>query len=364
MENSVLLSKIILLRHKLAQLFGFSNYCEKILPRKVLKDSKIVLDLLESVSESTKSITSKEIEKLVQIKKEIEMNSDNFNPWDITYTAGIYDEKEKQLKNSSQKIERNEQISEYFEFNTCLKGLKYVCKSLFNIIIKREQIESTEGWVDNLNDIFKFNLYYDSNYESNGNGDNNSVSLDDIDNNEVDVSKFQLLGTIYLDPFSRDYKFSGASHFTIRCGISNESEENNKVLLSDSQLPIVGLLFNFGRDKNNQLFLTPNQLETLYHEWGHALHSLLSRTKFQHLSGTRGSTDFVEVPSHLFEYFARDPNVIVKWAKHHQTNQSPSLKLLSDSLSTTKDFAGIEYQTQILYAVIDQVNTLICNILI
>ena len=81
---------------------------------------------------------------------------------------------------------------------------------------------------------------------------------------------------------------------------------------------------------------------------------MLSRTTFQHLSGTRGSTDFVEVPSHLFEYFARDSRILSQWATHH-TNKAPLPAHLIDEANSHKNrFAGIEILTQVLYSSIDQ----------
>ena len=128
-------------------------------------------------------------------------------------------------------------------------------------------------------------------------------------------------------------KFPGAAHFTLRCGCSNNSENNSHRNRSNSnyesesndhktnnynkssktninikvdqyQLPVVALSFNFTPPNKNNMMngiistLSLSDVETLHHEWGHALHSLLSRTTFQHLSGTRGPTDFVEVRNH------------------------------------------------------------------
>ena len=80
------------------------------------------------------------------------------------------------------------------------------------------------------------------------------------------------------------------------------------------------------------------------------MHSLLSRTSYQHLSGTRGAVDFVEVPSHLFEYFSRNPKVIRNWARHHKTGSPIPSGLIEDALKAKKSFLAIELQTQILYS--------------
>ena len=141
------------------------------------------------------------------------------------------------------------------------------------------------------------------------------------------------LGTLYLDPLPRPAKFPGAAHFTLRAGRAGEGGEGTSGRAPT--LPVVALVTNFGgcgvagpgpapegtglgREREPRSSpsppcshgdgpLSPSEASTLLHEVGHALHSLLSRTAFQHLSGTRGPLDLVEVPSHLAERWLRAP---------------------------------------------------------
>jgi intermediate peptidase len=93
----------------------------------------------------------------------------------------------------------------------------------------------------------------------------------------------------------------------------------------------------------------------LYHEFGHGLHSLLSRTSFQHLSGTRAAMDFVETPSHLFESFARDPVFMSRMlARHYITGMPMSERRARHLALSHSDFRGIEIQTQIVHSKFDQ----------
>jgi intermediate peptidase len=120
----------------------------------------------------------------------------------------------------------------------------------------------------------------------------------------------QLVGTVYVDLFQRHKKIGQPAHLTLQCGCA-DTKGFIKTLIKEGrgsdysqtqatsmpwQPPVVALLLSFPRSAHSaDPCLSLQDVETLYHEFGHALHSLLSRTTFQHLSGTRGSVDFVEV---------------------------------------------------------------------
>lgn len=182
------------------------------------------------------------------------------------------------------------------------------------------------------------------------------------------------LGTIYLDMFSRSNKYPGAAHFVVQCGKklssedrgSNESADsavvspgNNIQSVGEFQMPIVSLVMSFqpkdfSIQQEKDFLLSPAEMETLFHEFGHALHSLLSRTDFQHVSGTRSALDFVELPSHLFEYFASDWRVIRNFAKHYRTGEIIPKSLLEKYNFSKRAFSATDIQSQIINALLDQ----------
>lgn len=100
--------------------------------------------------------------------------------------------------------------------------------------------------------------------------------------------------------------------------------------------------------------LNHSDVDTLFHEFGHALHSLLSRTDYQHFSGTRVAFDMAETPSNLFEYYAWDYRVLKKFASHYSTGDVIPEKLVESMQGAKKMFAAMELQQQILYALVDQ----------
>jgi len=178
---------------------------------------------------------------------------------------------------------------------------------------------------------------------------------DGIDN-ECTLKKFNLLneidgthiGVIYLDLYPREGKYRNAAHFTIRCG-----HEGN----GSFQSPIVAVVCNLSSSQKDidSTLMSITDVETLFHEFGHALHSLLSHTSFQHLSGTRTAMDFIETPSNLMEYYVYNPDFLKFIGKHYITGKpisSDSVYCMTKSFYT---FRATEIRSQVLLAHFDQI---------
>ena len=124
----------------------------------------------------------------------------------------------------------------------------------------------------------------------------------------------------------------------------------------DYQLPIVVIFLNFHNPESScPTLLSPAMVDNLFHEMGHAIHSMLARTPYQHITGTRCSTDLAEVPSILMENFASDPRVVAKFAKHYSTGKPIEEKLLNSWIESKSLFAASDLQLQIFYSALDQV---------
>ncbi|KAG0569298.1 hypothetical protein KC19_6G081200 [Ceratodon purpureus] len=130
------------------------------------------------------------------------------------------------------------------------------------------------------------------------------------------------------------------AHFTLK-GCRRISE-------SDYQLPVVALACNFAApDGNTPPILNPWEVETLFHEFGHALHSLLSRTEFQHFSGTRTVLDFSETPSQLFEHYAWDYRLLSQFGRHYLTGEIIPEKMVASMNDAKRMLSATEVQRQV-----------------
>ncbi|KAI8564627.1 hypothetical protein RHMOL_Rhmol03G0195400 [Rhododendron molle] len=208
-------------------------------------------------------------------------------------------------------------VASYFPLPQCIEGLKVLVKLLFGMTFQSVPLAPGESWHP---DVLKMSLYHPEE------GD---------------------LGYLYLDLNSRTGKYPGCAHFAIKGG--------RRISDSEYQLPVVALVCNFAGSRNSATVRINHwEVETLFHEFGHALHSLLSRTDYQHFSGTRVAIDLAETPSNLFEYFAWDYRVLKTFARHYSTGEIIPEKLVESMRGAKKMFAATELQRQVFYAIMDQ----------
>ncbi|ODV82529.1 hypothetical protein CANARDRAFT_10479 [[Candida] arabinofermentans NRRL YB-2248] len=330
-------------RGVLARLMGNQSFSEYQLHEKMAKTPENVISFLKNLQNEIYSDVLEELRILYKYQpdKTIENPTDDelvqlVKPWDREYLSTLHLMK--------QKSHNLEDISSYFSVGTVVAGLSSLFKSIYGIELKPVKTETGETWSD---DVRKF---------------------------EVVSETEGIVGIIYLDLFYRDNKTLNPAHFTVCCSrkiypeeLDSEDEFNLKLKTIQTneykneifQLPIISLVCNFVPDyyKNgaSKSLLTLSHVETLFHEMGHAMHSMLGRTNLHNVSGTRCSTDFVELPSILMEHFAKDERVLMSFAKHHETGKPLPLNLIRRHQIDNSFFNKSEVFGQIKMALLDQV---------
>ncbi|XP_017015273.1 mitochondrial intermediate peptidase [Drosophila takahashii] len=305
-----LLRDLLLCRHELARSCGFETYAHRALNGSTMERPEIVREFIDHLSEKLRPRADADFARMTQMKRLEGGQPDAMaEVWDTPYFTS-------QLRRQSLKAQTNEFLP-YFSLGGCMEGLDNLLQALYCVRLENTEMEPGESWH---NDIYKLAVTH----ETEG-----------------------LLGYIYCDFFERVGKPNQDCHFTIQGG--------KRLPDGSYQLPVVVVMLGLPQPRwSGPTLLSPARVDNLFHEMGHAMHSMLARTEHQHVTGTRCSTDFAEVPSVLMEYFASDPRVLRTFARHFQTQKPISEDMLRRLCASKHLFAASETQLQVFYSALDQ----------
>nr|XP_004670581.2 mitochondrial intermediate peptidase isoform X1 [Jaculus jaculus] len=304
------LEELLRSRDLLANLVGYSTFSHRALQGTIAQNPETVMQFLEKLSDKLSERTVKDFEMMRRMKMKLNPQNAVLMPWDPPYYSGVIRAERYNIEPSL--------YCPFFSLGACMEGLNILFNKLLGISLYAEPPAKGEVWCD---DVRKLAVVH----ESEG-----------------------LLGYIYCDFFQRENKPYQDCHFTIRGGRLKED--------GSYQLPVVVLMLNLPHSsRNSPTLLTPGMMENLFHEMGHAMHSMLGRTRYQHVTGTRCPTDFAEVPSILMEYFSNDYRVVNQFARHYQTGQLLPKAMVSRLCESKKVCAAAELQLQVFYAALDQI---------
>lgn len=266
-SNIATIYDIVRLRHSIAKLLGHETYAELVLTKKMAKTPEAVYNMLDKLRDAYLAKAREEVETIAgQAERRDQIST--LEPWDWSYYAELY--REKALKYEE------EQTRPYFELSSVVEAMFGLAGKLYGIELRRNG---------------ELPVYHP-----------------DVEAYDV-LREGQLLGTLLLDYFPRKGKRSGA-------WMTNYVEEYEGVR------PVISLVTNFTPPSDEKpSLLTFDETTTLFHEFGHALHGLLTTVKHASLSGTNVEHDFVELPSQMNENWMRRRDFVKSFAKHYQTGE-------------------------------------------
>jgi thimet oligopeptidase len=308
-QNVPLLEKILTLRDDIARKLGYKTWADYQTEVKMVKNAATAIKFLEDLQTGLQPKFHGELEEYRQLKvNETGDTNATIKVWDWRYYSNL-------LKIEKYNVDA-EQLRVYFPYQHVLEGLFRTYQSIFSL--KFERVEPPYKWVDDLQ------MYA-----------------------VTDARTGEPLGLFYLDMFPREGKYNHFAEFGIIDG----------KLLPDGtyQRPTAALICNFpAPTSDHPSLMSHDDVVTIFHEFGHAMHSILTRAKYARFSGTSVPRDFVEAPSQMLENWPWDKKVLDSFAADYR---DPSKKISPAILASLKEARlateGTRYERQLSFALLD-----------
>ena len=303
-DNQDIIKKIVDLNHRRAQILGYDNYADFILEKRMAKDRKTVMNFLDDLYENSYEIAKQEVEDLRKFAKESD-GVDDFRTWDVAY----YTEKlKKQLFDLDE-----DALRPYFKSENVVNGVFKIAERLYGLTFEQ--------------------LYDVQTYHA------------DVKVYEVKDGDGSHIGILYEDLYPRAGKRSGAW--------MNELQSQG-LIGGEIRRPHVSFTCNLTKSTETKpSLLTYSEVETIFHEFGHCLHGLLSNCKYTSVGGTSVYWDFVELPSQIMENWVGEKEALNLFAHHFETGKVIPEELI-EKINKSKNFMqGSMYLRQLSFAYLD-----------
>jgi thimet oligopeptidase len=310
-ENLPLMTEIIQLRKEIARRLGYKTWADYQIEPKMATNGATALKFLQDLKVGLQPKLDGELKQYQVLKaKETGDTAAKINLWDTRYYAN-------QLRKEQFTID-TEALRVFFPYDKALAGMFQVYETIFAIRLEEVEVPAGNSWAP-------------------------GVQLFVV----TDKATGEPLGALYLDMFPRDGKYNHFAQFGVVDG----------KLLPDGtyQRPTAALICNFPPpQKDKPSLLSHDEVETLFHEFGHAMHTILTRAKTVRFSGTAVPADFVEAPSQMLENWIFDKSVLDSFAADYR---DPSKKVPGEILSKLKAAKlatiGNHYRRQLSFGILD-----------
>ncbi|KAI8873391.1 zincin [Ramicandelaber brevisporus] len=334
-ENSALLAEAVELRRKHANILGYAHHAAYKLEEKMAKDSDRVKEFLRDLHQKLVGLGKKEIEALAQLKNselaERGLKSDGkINSWDFRYYIN-------ELTKRDYAVDEHK-IKEYYTMENVTNGMLDIYQTVLGL--RFVEVSKPNTWHQ---DVRLFEVW-----------DNSSKDAG------VVGAGGGFIGHFYLDLHPRDNKYNHAAVFPLRTGVDLPDSPTGDGL----QYPVAAMVANFTKPTaSSPSLLDHSEIVTYFHELGHVMHHLCSRTKYGRFHGFGVQDDFVEAPSQMLENWCWDPVILTKLSGHFQRPNEKIPRELVDALVRTKNVcAGLLNLRQLHFGIFDMtVHLVTCN---
>jgi len=301
-EKNVL--DIVKLRYQRANLLGYKSHAHFVLEERMAETPENVIEFSNTLLKKAKPAAKKEFEELENYAKKIG-EIDLLQKWDGAY----YSEKlKKELFDLDQEI-----LKPYFKLENVIEGVFMIVKKLYDL-----QFEQ----------VFNIDKYHE-----------------DVKTYQVTNTKGDFISVFYADFHPRKGKRNGAWM---------TSYKSQQIKDGINERPQVSIVCNFTKPtKTTPSLLTFNEVTTLFHEFGHALHGMLANTNYSSLSGTSVSWDFVELPSQILENWCYEKEALELFAKHYKTGEVLPMKYIEKIKESASFHEGMQTLRQLSFGLLD-----------
>lgn len=314
-RNVEVLEKVLKLRSEDATLLGYKHIADYETEPRMAKSAANVAKFYEDLRPVVRKKAQADFDEFQALKRKDTKNPKAvLYPWDQSYYKNL-------LMKQKYAVD-GQKVSEYFPMQKVMDGLFHVAGTIYGISFKDITADA---------ELVGLPVWH------------SDVHLYEVTDNATKKT----LGHIYTDLYPREGKYTHAACWSLR---------GHKYYTDGTlQLPLAALVCNFTKPTADKPSLLPHdEVETLFHEFGHGLHNLLSETKYGYFAGTAVERDFVEAPSQMFENWTWDAGVLSNFARHYKTNEPLPKSLLEGMVKARTVGSGLETEHQIYYGIVDQ----------
>jgi peptidyl-dipeptidase Dcp len=305
LDNSHIIKRIAELRILTAKLLGYTNYAEYKTERRMVKNPDAISDFLNKLLTPALPKAKQEVAELNIYAKDSGFKVDHIMPWDFSFYAE---------KLRLEKYDLNdEQLKPYFQLEHCINAIFDLANKLYGLTFNE------------LNDI--------------------PVYHQDVKVYDVKDRDGSHLALFYADFFPRESKRGGAWMTEFR---------GQRIYDNIDERPLISIVTNFTKPTaDTPSLITHDEFTTLLHEFGHALHGILTKGKYESMTGTSVDHDFVELPSQIMENWCYEPEYLNTFAKHYQTGETIPSELI-DKIVESKNYLSAYYHIrQLQFGILD-----------